>query len=486
MNACEEIDGYLEKNRGEFTAVSDQIWDAAELGLREYRSARILLDKLEEHGFRTRSGLAGIPTAFVGEWGSGRPVLAILGEFDALPTLSQVSGLNEKQPLVEGGPGHGCMHNLLGTASLAAAVAARTYMEAHNIPGTLRYYGCPGEEHGCGKVFMTRAGVFQDVDCALSWHPDDCTTPWSTGNSALITVDFHFTGKSAHAARAPHLGRSALDACELMNVGSNYLREHMPPNTKLHYAYKDAGGPAPNIVPASACVSYVVRGPRIGDVVGVLDRVVKIAQGAALMTETEMAYEYQDGTSEYMPNLTLCRILSDALHQVGAPRFDDEDRRIAEEMRKAIPPQNIRGRDPFMSGYTPEEAPEFFASHPLTDRVADMLEASDTVIPSSTDVGAVSYVVPTAQIAVACKAIGTPNHTWLTTAQGKTSIGHKGMLTAGKALALGAVTIFEQDRDEAGALMARAKAELMRKTGCRFVAPFPDSIQPDVEPDATI
>lgn len=486
MTKQEQIGFFVEEHRQEFIQVSDGIWNAAELGLREYHSARILIDCLKAHDFEVTTGLADIPTAFVASWGSGHPIVGILGEFDALPSLSQEAGCNEHKPVTEGAPGHGCMHNLLGAGSMGAAIAAKHYMAEHGLSGTIRYYGCPGEEHGCGKVFMVRAGVFKDVDCALSWHSDDCTAPWSTGNSALTTVDFHFKGTAAHAARAPHLGRSALDACELMSVGSNYLREHIPPNTKLHYGYKSAGSPAPNIVQDKACVSYVVRGPHISEVNDLLQRVINVAEGAALMTGTQMTYAYQDGTSEFVPNLTLCRVLSDALHQVGAPCWDQEDKKQAEHFRKAIAESNIRGRDPFMTGVNPEEAPEYFATHPLSDRVADMLESTPVVIPSSTDVGAVSYVVPTAQFVVACKATGTPNHSWLTTAQGCSSIAHKGMLTAAKGLALGAVMILEQDEKEKGALLRTAKEELIKKTGGRFVPPFPDTIEPDVETGVTV
>lgn len=481
MNSKDMIVQFIENNRDEFIQTADEIWDAAELGLKEYQSAAILIDVLKKYGFEVQENLAGLPTAFMGSWGSGKPIIAVLGEFDALPELSQQAGSNQKTPIVEGGAGHGCMHNLLGTASLAAAIAISTYMEENHLAGTVRYYGCPGEEHGCGKVFMTRAGVFDGIDAALCWHPDDSTAIWSTGNSALIKVDFEFKGKAAHAARCPHLGRSALDAAELMSVGSNYLREHMSPNTKLHYGYKNAGNPAPNIVQDYACVTYVARGPKITDVNDVLERIIKIANGAAMMTETEVSYSYKDGTSEYRPNMTLTHVLYEAMQEVGAPQFDRTDYETAKMFREGIPQEMIAVRDTFQTGVHIDEAPTYFLETPLNTRLCPLIEQTAFVIPSSTDVGSVSYVVPMAQVVTACKALGTPNHSWMTTTQGKSGIAHKGMLTAAKIMALGAVKMLEKNAETKGELFAVAKDELMKKTGGKFVAPFPDSVMPDFE-----
>ncbi len=486
MTAKEKIVSFIEQNRQDFIRVSDGIWDAAELGLREYKSARLLIDELEKHGFTVTAGLGGIPTAFEAKWGEGKPAVGICGEFDALPELSQVAGCNVQKPLVEGAPGHGCMHHLLGAGAMAAAIAVRYYMEENKIPGSISFFGCPGEERGSGKVFMARAGAFDHLDAALSWHPDDFTTPWSTGNSATVKADFTFRGKAAHAARVPFMGRSALDAVELMSVGCNYLREHMPPNTMLHYGYKSAGNPSPNIVQDYACVTYAVRGANISDVNDLLERVAKVAKGAAMMTETEVTYENGDGTPEYSANLTLNRILSDALHQIGPPPFDEEDIKLAAYMREGLTEEQLRCRNSFMTGLTPEDAPDYCVTHPLSDLVADMLESTPVVIPSSSDIGAVSYVVPTAQVAVACRVVGGPNHSWLVTAQGKTSFAHKGMLTAAKALGLGAVMMLEQNAREDGALFRAAREEMMKKTGGKLVAPFPDTLMPDVEKDVTL
>lgn len=481
MDTKDRIVAFIEEHRDDFIRVSDGIWDAAELAMREYKSARLLIDELERHDFSITTGIAGIPTAFEAKWGNGKPVIGICGEFDALPGLSQEAGNWERKPIQEGGAGHGCMHNLLGAAAMAAAIAVRHHMEEEGMPGTISFFGCPGEEGGCGKVFMARVGAFDHLDAALSWHPDDLSSPWSTGNSATVALDFHFHGTAAHASRFPHLGRSALDACELMNVGANYLREHKPPNTKILYNYEYAGTPRGGVVPDYACVRYSCGGANVTDTNELLARIIKVAQGAAMMTETRVEYKFLQGTCEYMPNLTLCRILSEAQKQVGPPLWDDEDRALAERMRSTMPMEQIRKRDPFMTGLPAEEVPDWVEENPLSNIVADMLESTAVVIPSSSDIGAVSYIVPCAQLAVSCKALGTVNHTWLTTAQGKCSIGHKGMLTAAKSLALGAVMILQQNANEDGNLLRRAKAELMKKTGCKLVLPIPDSVMPDVE-----
>lgn len=480
MKAKEAITSFVEQNREAFIRVSDGIWDAAELAMREYQSAKLLIDELNKHGFTVVTGIAGIPTAFEATWGKGRPAIGFCGEFDALPGLSQEAGNHLRKPITEGGSGHGCMHNLLGAAAMAAAIATRHYMEEEGIPGSVSFFGCPGEEGGCGKVFMAREGAFDHLDAALSWHPDDLNSPWSTGNSATVTLDFHFYGQAAHASRFPHLGRSALDACELMNVGCNYLREHKPPNTKILYNYEYAGTPRSGVVPDYACVRYSCGGANVKDTNELRDRIIQVAEGAAMMTETQVKYEFLQGTCEYVPNLTLCRILSDAQKEVGPPQWDEADLELARRMRSGLPMEQIRKRDPFMTGLAPEEVPDWVEQNPLSNMVADMLESTPVVIPSSSDIGAVSYVVPTAQLAVACKALGTVNHTWMTTAQGKSSIGHKGMLTAAKALALGAVRMLEQNAREEGGLFRRAREELMKKTGGKLVLPIPDSVVPDV------
>ncbi|MBV9014485.1 MAG: amidohydrolase, partial [Alphaproteobacteria bacterium] len=283
MQNTDEIWRLVDARKEVFEQLSDQVWDTPELCYTEFRSCAEHTALLERQGFRVTKNVAGIPTAVVGEAGEGGPVIAILGEYDALPGLGQESGVAEMKPLPGDGHGHGCGHNLLGAASMLAATAVKDYLATRGIKGRVRYYGCPAEEGGAAKGFMARAGVFSDVDVAISWHPAAFSGVNEAISLANTRIDFTFHGRAAHAAAAPHLGRSALDAVELMNVGVNYMREHMPSDARVHYALLDAGGIAPNVVQAKAVVRYLVRAGTLGEMWALVDRVKKVAQGAALM-----------------------------------------------------------------------------------------------------------------------------------------------------------------------------------------------------------
>src|SRR5690625_226522 len=421
------VDQYVELTKNKWTTISDYIWDHPELRYEEYESAKYLSDGLEKEGFTVTSGIANIDTAFVAEFGSGKPVIAVLGEYDALSNLSQKSGVAQQEPVVEQGNGHGCGHNLLGTGALAAAVTLKAYLEKNNVDGTVRFYGCPAEEGGSGKTFMAREGVFDDVDVALTWHPGPVNAIWSFSTLANVQAYFKFKGKSAHAAAAPHLGRSALDAVELMNVGVNYLREHIIPEARVHYAVTETGGSSPNVVQANAEVLYLIRAPQVHEAMGIYERVKKIAEGAALMTETDVKVTFDKAASNFIPNTTLNKTLEKAMQQLGAPQFTEEEFAFAEKIQQTLTKEELAAKNLGMKML------DFAVAKPLSDVNIPFFETTE-IMAGSTDVGDVSWVVPTAQCIIATAATGTAFHTWQMVAQGKTTYAPKGMLHVAKLL----------------------------------------------------
>ncbi len=311
---------HLEPYKKELEQLNACIWEYAELKFNEVRSAKAMTDLLEAHGFRVHRGVAHMPTAYMAEYGSGKPVIAILGEYDALSGLSQVSGITEEKPR-EGNPnGHGCGHCLLGTAAVGAGLLLKDYLEVHAGQGTVRVYGCPAEEGGSGKTYMAREGLFDDVDAALTWHPGTQNEVMVGSNQANIQAAFAFKGRASHAAAAPQNGRSALDAVELMDVGVNYMREHMADYERVHYAVLDTGGVSPNVVQPHSEVLYLIRSKTNEETKRLYDRVVNIARGAALMTETELSIRFDKAVSNLVPNKVLGQVLYDAMAAVGAPR----------------------------------------------------------------------------------------------------------------------------------------------------------------------
>lgn len=325
-----EILDWIDKTETFLTDTARQIWENPELPFGEKLASKLHSSALKEAGFRVRQDLKDMPTAFVAEYGSGHPIIGILGEYDALPHLSQkAAGIRE--PLEEEAAGHGCGHNLLGTAGIGAVMAIKNGIDDGSIKGTIRYYGCPAEETLAGKVFMAREGVFDDLDTCLSWHPASMNTVWGCSFLAMNSVMFKFKGVPSHAAAAPHLGRSALDGVELMNVGANYLREHIFEKARLHYVITNGGG-APNIVPGDASVWYYIRAPKRDQVEEIFERLLKVAQGAAMMTETEVEWEILAGCYDVLPNEILGNLIMSNLKEVGSPRFSDDDRKLAEEL----------------------------------------------------------------------------------------------------------------------------------------------------------
>lgn len=456
----------IEKKRDLFIGVSDRIWEYAETRYEEYQSSRLLGSVLEQEGFIVEYGVGGIETAFIGSYGHGKPVIALLGEYDALSGLSQRSGVAQKEPVVQGGNGHGCGHNLLGAGALAAAVAVRHYMEETGLPGTVRYYGCPAEEGGSGKGFMVRARLFDDADIALTWHPDDTTAVFSSYLMATHQVYYRFRGKSSHAAKSPHLGRSALDAVELMNVGANYLREHVVPEARLHYAITNTGGHSPNVVQDEAEVLYMLRAPHQQVLRELYARVSDIARGAALMTGTELESRFDSACSNLILNTTMERILDDSLNRLGLPSYDEQERLFARELRAGMTEEERSS-----SRYPETRGCELQVAIPPYEPKAGLYYVSS-------DVGDVSWVVPTAQLCAATWAAGTSAHSWQAVAQGQSSIAHKGLLHAGKVLAAAAVTAMQQPK-----LIESARAEWLEAlNGERYHCPIPPDIQPPAAP----
>ena len=405
------LDGYIEKKRQKLTALSEEIWRYAEVGFQEFRSAQALERCLEDEGFTLEKGVAGMPTAFVARYGSGKPVIGFLGEYDALFDLSQQPGNPQRALFENGTAGHGCGHNELGVGALASALAVKEYMQEQGLAGTVVYYGCPAEEDGSGKMHMAKEGVFDELDGAFTWHPSSKNAVDGCSSLACIGVLYRFHGRATHAAGQPHLGRSALDACELMNVGANYLREHMIPEARIHYAYRDAGGGAPNVVQDHAALYYFIRAPKVSQAVELRERVDNCAKGAALMTGTTLEITTTDGLCDFIPNQTLSALLQQGLEAVGAPRFTDADRALAAQFQQGYPQAELKAKNElYEKDYGPEIAAQL-AGKSLMDIVLP-LQFDPAASPGSTDVGDVSYVCPTAQLNMATYAIGTPGHSW--------------------------------------------------------------------------
>jgi aminobenzoyl-glutamate utilization protein B len=429
----------LDAAAAHYATVAKQIWTFAEVGYMEEKSSALLQSELTSAGFSVKAGVVGEPTAFIAEYGSGRPVIAILGEFDALPGLSQDT-VPERRPLRAGGPGHGCGHHLFGTASAAAAIALKQWMQANNVKGTLRMIGTPAEEGGSGKVYMVRDGVFDDVDAVIAWHPGDENSVTGERTMANITGKFRFHGVSAHAAAAPERGRSAVDAVEAMDVMTNMLREHVPDGTRIHYVITN-GGRAPNVVPDEGEVYYYVRHVDMAVVKDVWNRVVNAAKGAALGTGTTYELQLVGSVYSLLPNETLAKVQQRALEKVGGYAYTAEERAFAERLQKS----------------------DAFTAVPLETTAKVKPLAIGAAGAASTDVGDVSWVVPTVQLSAATWVPGTAAHSWQAVAAGGTTIGYRGMMVAAKTIALTGADLFNSPTT-----IAAAKAELDAKRGAAF------------------
>lgn len=434
----EDVLKKLDSQADSYGAIAQNIWELAEMGYQEEKSASLLQQTLSDAGFSIKKGVAGIPTAFIAEYGSGAPVIAIMGEYDALPGLSQEAVAEKKS--AGKAAGHACGHHLFGTASTAAAIAVKQWMLANKTKGTIRFYGTPAEEGGSGKVYMVREGLFNDVDIALHWHPGSQNAASAGAALANKSAKFRFYGVSAHAAGSPEKGRSALDGVEAMNAMVNMMREHVPEKVRIHYVITD-GGKAPNVVPDFAEVYYYARHNTRDVVIDIFDRMVKAAEGAALGTGTTMDYEMIGGTHELLPNLTLQKLMHENLSKVGGMDYTHEEKAFADKIAislgyKTVDLNTAKNVQPYKT-----EAKAY----------------------GSTDVGDVSFTVPTVGMSTATWVPGTPAHSWQAVAAGGTSIGKKGMMIAAKTLTLTAIDLFADKK-----LIAKAKAEFIKKRGEDF------------------
>jgi aminobenzoyl-glutamate utilization protein B len=443
----------VDANAAQYKQVSKEIWGFAELGYHENKSSTLLQDQLKKAGFSIQAGVADEPTAFIASYGSGKPVIAILGEFDALPGLSQQAVVT-RQPVVSGAPGHGCGHNLLGAGAALAAVAVKDYMAEHHVAGTLRYYGTPAEEGGSGKVYMVRAGLFKDVDVVLQWHPADRNAVSNGGALAVTSARFTFHGVAAHAAMAPDRGRSALDAVMLMGNGIEFLREHVPANTRIHYVITK-GGVAPNVVPDLAEMDLMARNPYNETLDGIWARIVKIANGAAMMTDTTVEIRNVGSDANIIPNDALAPVAQKNLEFVGGYKLDPAQTEFATNLQKTLPPGAALSLD--------------------QTSIIQPLRPFDPNAPSaSTDVGDVSWNVPTIGFGAATFVPGVAAHTWQAAASAGMSIGQDGMVVASKALALTAVDLFLTP-----SLVAAAQQDFHRQLqGKTYESAIPETQKP--------
>jgi aminobenzoyl-glutamate utilization protein B len=427
----------VDANAAQYKQVSKEIWGFAELGYHENKSSTLLQDQLKKAGFAIQAGVADEPTAFVASYGSGKPVIAILGEFDALPGLSQ-QAVATREPVVNGAPGHGCGHNLLGSGAALAAVAVKDYMVEHHTAGTLRYYGTPAEEGGSGKIYMVRAGLFKDVDVVLQWHPADRNAVANGGALAVTSARFTFHGVAAHAAMAPDRGRSALDAVMLMGNGIEFLREHVPSNTRIHYVITK-GGVAPNVVPDLAEMDLMARNPYNETLDGIWARIVKIANGAAMMTDTTVEIRNIGSDANIIPNDALAPVAQKNLELVGGYKMDAAQTEFALALQKTLPPGGALNLN-------------------QTDIIQPLRPFDPNAPSASTDVGDVSWNVPTIGFSAATFVPGVAAHTWQAAASAGTSIGQDGMVIASKALALTALDLFTTP-----SLVAAAQADFHKQ-----------------------
>ena len=429
MNYKDDLSRLVDSRREEVCELSDKIWEFAESRFQEFKSVALQIEYFKKNGFRITENVGGSATAFIAEYGEGKPVIGFLGEYDALSGLSQKADCTCHDPIVEGGDGHGCGHNLIGAGCVSAVMALCDYIKEKGIGGTVRYYGCPAEENAGGKAFMVRDGAFDDCDLALAWHPGPYHYVNCNGSLANFRAFFTFHGKSAHAAGSPHLGRSALDAVELMNVGVNYMREHMIDQARVHYAVTNTGGTAPNVVQAEAQVLYAIRAPKVTQVKELYERVCQIAQGAALMTQTSVDIRQVAAYSDYIGN----NVIQDRLRehmQEGLPlQYTEEEMKYAASFRNVI-----TDLDKLNLGNLAKKIGGKESAKLLEMPIWNFLQG-DKPGGGSTDVGDVSWVCPTGWFHAATVAAGTASHSWQIVAQGKSSVAHKGMLFAAKVLA---------------------------------------------------
>ena len=454
--------------------VADSVWDYAELSMQEVKSAALFVKVLKEEGFQVEEGICSIPTAFSASYGSGKPVIGFLAEYDALSGLSQAAGSTEYHELVKGGSGHGCGHNLLGAGAMAAAIGMKHYLEQTGCPGTVILYGCPGEEGVASKAYMAREGLWYGLDAALTWHAGDCNEVATGSTNSCIQMLYTFHGLASQASTAPERGRSALDAVELMNVGVQFLREHMPRDARVHYSILDAGGASPNVVQHQASVLYMIRSNFVKDCMALHQRVDKIAQGAALMTDTTIERRFVDGLSDTVCNHALEKLLYDNFAQLGVPECTPQEHEFMEKLSATYAGSDVPSgvgahNDPAFA----EQVKTLQTSH-FNDFLMPLYQGP-AFNAGSTDVGDVSYQCPTAQIHLAVWPNNVPCHSWQVVSCNKTPLAHKATVHAGKVLCAAAIDLLTQTE-----LLAAAKAVFQQRTAAGYNCPIPDDAVPAV------
>ena len=461
---------WIDEHREEFIEVSDKVWEYAELGLVERKSAKLHVETLRKHGFKVDHGVAGMPSAFVATWGEGEPVIGFMGEYDALPGISN-KPVPHKEWLVEDGPGHGCGHNVHGTSGFMAAIATKNAMEKEGLKGTIKVYGSPAEENYDGKAYMVRAGLFDGVDACLSHHPGGMNVAGLASSNAVNSVKYEYFGKTAHAAGSPEHGRSALDAIELMNIGVNFLREHVVQEARIHYVIEEGGG-QPNVVPDYARSWYYIRAPERSQVQQIYERINKIAEGAAMMTETELKIDLIAAIYNKIPNKTLSELVTSNMREIGHPGWTKEEEefaaKIADTLEKDAKMQSLRK-------YGVPNAEKYKDVNLMTD-ILDAWNDGD-VSKGSTDVSDVSWQCPTMEFGTSCNVLGAPGHDWRFTAVSGMSIGHKSLIFAAKTMAASALDLFTQPE-----WLEKAKKEHKERLGDRvYTSPIPDDVDPPLE-----
>lgn len=454
----------------ELIQLAKDIWEFAEIKFEEKKSAKAQMDLLKKYGFSVEDNLADIPTAFKAVYGTEGPSIGYLGEFDALSGLSQVEDALEKKEKVQGACGHGCGHHMLGTASLGAALQLKDYIESNHLKARVVYFGCPAEEGGSAKAFMAKRGVFFDADVALTWHPFNGNGVLTGSMQANKQVYVRFYGQGAHAAMSPELGRSALDALEIVNIGVNFLREHIKGSERIHYAITNAGGISPNVVQEYAEGIYLMRSSDIDGVDRLYERFTQIVQGAGLITQTKPEIIFDKACSNIVVNNVLEKVLYESFVEEGAMEFSKEEIEYAKGYRKLFSQNNINSEMTlqFVADDKRQDEIDYLSTHVLYEKILDYVKKETTVMGSS-DVGDASNAVPTAQIVVACYAIGTPGHSWQEVAQGKSTYAMKGMLKAADVLAKAGQKLLEHP-----ILIEEAKKELIKRRGDTFISPIPD------------
>ncbi len=461
---------WIENNKRLIIEISDKVWEFAELGLIESKSSAILAEVLEKHGFKVERGIAAMPTAFVATWGEGKPVIGIMGEYDALPGLSQKKVPWQEQ-LESGKPGHGCGHNIHGSSGMAAAIAAKKAMEKNKINGTIKFFGCPAEENFSGKVYMVRDGYFNDVDAVISHHPNTMNEASLISSLAVNSVKFHFYGKASHAGGSPEQGRSALDAVELMNIGVNYLREHIIQDARIHYII-EKGGDQPNVVPSYARSWYYIRAPQRDQMEFIYDWILDIAKGAAIMTRTELKAEFLEGSYNVIPNRTIAELIVKSMKEIGLPKYSDEDLKFVEEIAKTITPEM-------------KIAQLRKSKRPAWERLVDKLIDDEVPDPwgegevshGSTDVADVSWQAPTVEFGTATWVLGTPAHSWQAVAQSGVGIGHASLIFAAKVMAATVIDLLTNSD-----ALAKAKEEhRQRVSNKKYKSPIPPDNKPPLD-----